>query len=263
MAAIPDQASTVAEEELEHSKPADLSLTIAEYEELGIPSCRRLWNSGDMAKAARVLADIAENDAAKLPRLDSPRSGKVFARITSDDNLDQVRAGSLPKAIRMGFGLQFMQAAISIKKTYSSGLRQEKTGGEEVAGLVGLNLRIAVALSRLVDEFASTLDKNDPALAQRLSGLKEMKSGMSTILLGALSQATESKALDSTARRSLLKSFDETLPVLIRSIPPSIRKDAVAQLKELSEKPEYAQHKMLMDSLLDKLAKAIEESTDE
>lgn len=245
------------------SEPADLSLTVQEYEKLGVPTVERLWNSGDLAKAAKVLAQIARDDAAELPRYGSPKSGKVFARITSDENLDQIRAKAIPAAIRMGFALQFMQACSSVSKSYASGMLRQKTGGDEAAELVGLNLRIAVVMSGIVEEFMTTLDKKDSTYSTRLSGLKQMKAGMSTILQSAIMQASEPKALKPETLDRLLKAFDTTFPALFKAVPPSVRKETLAKLRELSEKPEYASHRTLLDPILEKLSQTIEETSDE
>jgi hypothetical protein len=248
---------------IQTQEPDDLSLTPQEYLSLGLPKCERLWNSGDMVNASKVLAEIAKRDASQLPRFGSPKSGKVFARITSDENLDQIRAKSLPGPVRLGFGLQFLQAATSISKSYTTGLLQQKTGGDETAELVSWNLRIAVVLSGLVDEFKATLDKKDPTFTTRLSGLTQMNSTMSSVLQSALLRASEPKALKPDTLDRLLKSFDENFPILIKTVPPAVRKETVAKLREMSDKPEYATHRELLVPIIDKLEKAIQEASDE
>lgn len=252
----PNQVAEVPE-------PEDLSLSVDEYQKLGIPSIRRPWNSLDMTKAAKVLAEIAVDDPARLPRYNSPKSGKVFARMTSDDNLEQLRTSKIPAALRLPSGLQFMQASSSFGKSYATGLLKRKTGGDEAAELVGLNLRIAVAMSGLAEEIVMSLDKKDPSFTKRIGGMKEVQSGLSTILQSAILQASETKALNSGATRRLLAILDETLPTLIRAVPPAVRKETLAKLREMSEKPEFEKHKKLLDPILDKIEKAIEDTSEE
>src|SRR5687768_13419983 len=69
----------------DHSLPAD------KYIELGLPSYDRTWSGPEMTAAANALRSIAATSPQQLPRLNSGRSGAVFARIMAPDNLDFLR----------------------------------------------------------------------------------------------------------------------------------------------------------------------------
>src|SRR4051812_13257608 len=71
--------------------PPDHSLPAEEYIKLGVPTHDRPWLGSDMTRAAEALSDIAKDDARKLPRHQSERSGTVFARMISVQNLEIVK----------------------------------------------------------------------------------------------------------------------------------------------------------------------------
>ena len=255
-------ASAAAPEETA-PEPEDLSLTIEQYQKLGMPPSHRLWNSADMAKAARVLAKLAEEDPSRLPRYKSEKSGKVFSRMTNLQNIDQLRSTVFPPAIRLGFGLQFIMASSSFGKTYAKGLLQEKTGGDEASELIQLNLHIAVAMNEIAGELLAADENDEKKGSKKLAGLKLVQEQLSTILQGALVQAAQSRAINPEARERLLATIEKTLPTLIDSVPPAVRKEVLKQLRELSLQPEYARHRDLLERMTDKLEKSIKEAEKE
>lgn len=255
----PAPLATANPEESPSAGLDDRSLTTAQYIKLGLPKCGRPWSSSDMSRAAKVLTEIANRDARELPRHQSPKSGQVFARITADDNLDGLRKKSFPVTIRTGFALQFLHAATSIGKLYGTLAVEEGAASEETTELIGLTLRIATALKGLSDEVLPTLDKNDPTSATRLKGLKQLTTALGPVLQGALNQALASKKLKPETRTRMLKYMDQTLPDLVKVIPPKAREEVLAKLKTLSERPEFAEHQQDIKPLLDKLSQSLEE----
>src|ERR1017187_6411407 len=71
--------------------PEDRSLTADEYLRLGVPVVDPAWTGGEMRTAAAVLKDVAKADPSHLPRYRSERSGVLFARMTSAQNIEPYR----------------------------------------------------------------------------------------------------------------------------------------------------------------------------
>lgn len=258
----PENTAPLGTANQEDSQPADTddrSLTTSQYIKLGLPKCDRPWSSSDMSRAAKVLTEIANRDARELPRHQSPKSGQVFARITADDNLDGLRKKSFPVTIRTGFALQFLHAAASIGKLYGTLAVEEGAASEETTELIGLTLRIATVLKGLSDEVLPTLDKNDPTSAARLKGLTQLTTALGPVLQGALNQALASKKLKPETRTRMLKYMEQTLPDLVKVIPPKAREEVLAKLKSLSERPEFAEHQQDIMPLLDKISQTLQE----
>jgi hypothetical protein len=239
----------------------DRSLTTDEYVKLGLPKCDRAWSSADMSRAATVLTKIAKRDPRELPRYESTKSGKVFARITSDENLDSIRKKSWPVSVRTGFALQYLHAAASIGKLYGAAAIEQKAASEETTEILGLTLRIAVVLKDLSDEVLPTLDQNDPTYAVRVKGLKQMTAGLGPVLQGLMTQALTTKKLKPETRTRMLEYLDKTLPTLVKVLPTKAREDVRVKLKTLSERPEFAEHQQDFQPLLEKISQSLEEST--
>jgi hypothetical protein len=239
----------------------DRSLTTDQYVKLGLPKCDRPWSSADMSRAAKVLTEIAKRDPRELPRYESATSGKVFARITSDENLDSIRKKSWPVSVRTGFALQYLHAAASIGKLYGAAAIEQKAASDEMTEILGLTLRIAVTLKDLSDEVLPTLDEKDPTYAVRVKGLKQMTAGLGPVLQGLMTQALTTKKLKPETQTRMLEYLDKTLPSLVKVLPAKAREDVREKLKTLRERPEFAEHQQAFQSLLEKLNQALEEST--
>ncbi|MDB5347670.1 MAG: hypothetical protein JWP89_6047 [Schlesneria sp.] len=239
----------------------DRSLTTDQYVKLGFPKCDRPWSSADMSRAAKVLTEIAKRDPRELPRYESAKSGEVFARITSDENLDSIRKKSWPISVRTGFALQYLHAATSIGKLYGAAAIEQKAASDETTEILGLTLRIAVVLKDLSDEVLPTLDQNDPTYAVRVKGLKQMTAGLGPVLQGLMTQALTTKKLKPETRIRMLEYLDKTLPTLVKVLPTKAREDVRAKLKTLSERPEFAEHQQDFRPLLEKISQSLEEPT--
>jgi hypothetical protein len=238
----------------------DRSLTTDQYVKLGLPKCDRPWSSADMSRAAKALAEIAKRDPRELPRFKSDNSGKVFARITSDENLDSIRKKSWPVSVRTGFALQYLHAAASIGKLYGAAAIDQKAASDETTEILGLTLRIAVVLKDLSDEVLPTLDQKDPTYAVRVKGLKQLTAGLGPVLQGLMTQALATKKLKPETQTRLLEYLDKTLPSLVKVLPTKAREDVRAKLKTLSERPEFAEHQQDFEPLLEKISQSLEES---
>jgi hypothetical protein len=238
----------------------DLSLTVDEYLKLGIPSIEKRWSSSDLARAAKVLSDVAARDAAQLPRYGSPQSGNVFARMTSEQNLEQLQNKLFPVPVRIGFALQFLHSATTLSKLYASAALQKKTDSEESAELLGFTLRTGVELKELSKEAASRFDATDPKSADNQKNMKQMTSGLGPVLQAMFARAMESRTLSPEARTRMLTSIDETLPTLMPVLSPEVRTQLQKQLQAIRDNPDYDEHKDVLEPLLDKISKTIEDA---
>lgn len=245
------------------TSPPDLSLPAGKYAVLGLPSHERAWAGNDMQAAAKALSEIARDSPDNLPRFNSPNSGAVFARITSQENLDMLRNRSFPLPLRMAGALQFVQATSSINKTYVNSLLVKKTGSEESTELLGLTLRTSVVMTELVEEFFPTLDKKDPTYAIRVQGLAKMKAGMGNVLQGSILHVTELMANKPEMIGKMLEFMDETFPPSMKSVPPAVREETLEKLRKMRDKPEYTAHRAAIDQIITKISTVPEESKTE
>jgi hypothetical protein len=205
-----------------------------EYIQLGLPAHDRLWSGDDMAKAAHVLSEVANQDAGQLPRHRSEHSGAVFSRITSTENLELFRNDTLPLDARMPQAATYLGSINKILKLYITGILKNSTSGSEIIELAGTELRMEVVILELVDEFLPTLDKNDPAYKIRMAGLEKMKRGLATTVAGTLQMLTETETYRTSERVRLLGYLKETLPDIVPRLTDDSRSEFMIRLETMS-----------------------------
>ncbi len=67
--------------------PADSSLSIEQYVAKGVPALDQAWTAQDYQRACNALLTLAKEDATRLPRMRSERSGALFQRLVSKEVL--------------------------------------------------------------------------------------------------------------------------------------------------------------------------------
>lgn len=150
----------------------DESFTPEEYIRLGLPAHDREWSGDDMVNVEKILASIAQKGYRHLPRYKSERSGVVFARLTSPQNLDLFRNRSLPLGPRLSQSLNYLQASNQVNKLYLSAFLKKDVRDSELVELMGSLLRSTAVLLELVDELLPTLNKDEPSYEVRMQGLE-------------------------------------------------------------------------------------------
>ena len=101
--------------------------------------------------------------------------------------------------------------------------------------MTGAFLRFLVVELELVDEFAPTLDKEDPTYAVRMQGLEQMKLGLAQMVTGLLVTLTERDRYRSSELVRLLGYMQETLPVIAPHLPAATRAGTVVRLQQMQE----------------------------
>jgi hypothetical protein len=139
----------------------DQSLTPDEYVKAGISAWDAPWSATEMAAAATILTKIADTNPKQLPQYESPKSGALFARITSRENLDHFKDKTRPISVRFPEAAEFFQSSNQLLKVYTASFMKKSLGSSEVVELIGMNLRASVAMLDLVGEFTPTLNKDD------------------------------------------------------------------------------------------------------
>jgi hypothetical protein len=218
--------------------PVDKSFTSIEYIQKGMPAYDRDWSGEDMVSASNVLTSIANEDLRQLPRYRSERSGEVFARIISPENLSIFQNGTLPLRTRLSLVSRHIAGLNQISKLYLKGLIERATDGREGVELLGAVLRTAAVMGPILDEFLPTLDRNDPSYKTRMAGLEKMKKGMAEIVAGGLQTLTDRETYrteDLIRAASLMK---ETFPRILAKVTPGSRLETLVRLENLAKDPD-------------------------
>ncbi|MCA8992876.1 MAG: hypothetical protein KDA88_12885 [Planctomycetaceae bacterium] len=245
----------VAIHELE--PPADKSLLLNEYLEAGVPAYNRIWSGDDMLTAVTVLAAVAQEDPAHLPRYQSERSGMFFDRMTSDENLDLFRNQSVPIQQRLPLATNYMEANNELLKVYLMSFIDGAMGGVELLEIIGAQLRVWVVMNDLVNEFVPTLDKSDPTYPVRMEGLEQMKLGMALTVTGTLQTLTDGHAYRTSDLKRFTRYMTATFPHILRDLPEANQTETLIRLRTLVDEPKMQHLKPELDDLLAIVEKAV------
>jgi len=85
------------------ARPVDWSWPVEEYIRIGMPAPDRRWTAEDYRVCRDVLYALDRTNRAALPRMDSRRSGPIFARLISSTNTLPLTDRSLPARERVRF----------------------------------------------------------------------------------------------------------------------------------------------------------------
>jgi len=94
-------------------------------------------------RAIEVLRKIAAEDVLRLPRLESPQSAAMMARMISSKNLDILRNDGLPLDQRMNAGNGFTTSTKAMLMLYAEPESKGIHFDREIVGIVNLLAQVA------------------------------------------------------------------------------------------------------------------------
>lgn len=197
------------------------------YVAAGIPGVTREWTGADYTQTFRVLSA----GSVTLPRFSDRHGAILLGRITSTDNFSFHRNRSLPIQSRLQDYLALQQSVSSLAKLYFPKSASDTASSRpELASLLAFLLRTSAVGQDLSDEFLPTIPKDDK-YTTRMDGLKTMKSGLTTVFVGAEVSLTESNGFSPKDRSLLLEAMAATLPTLKRAFAPDYRVELQQKLR--------------------------------
>ncbi|MFM8252511.1 MAG: hypothetical protein ACKOBW_13020 [Planctomycetota bacterium] len=238
----------------------DLSLTLEEYQKLGVPAVDKSWTGSDMAAAAQVLKRLAARDERQLPRSQSERSAALFARMTSAKDLQPLSDRQVPLNERLGSTLTYMDGTNQILLIYLRGFQTQKVRDTEVLELMAHIFRLSVAVQDRADELLPTLDKNDPKYPARMQGFNQMKQGLATTVSGGLTTVTERQHYRTEELRRFTKVLQETLPKIVPRLLPEAQTETIKKLEKMQRDRALQDLKPDLSELVTKVNDSVKKS---
>lgn len=213
----------------------DRSLEAIDYVQSGLPAPDRSWSGSDMAKAADVFAEIASDDAGKLPRYDSDRSGEVFARMLDKTNLEHYGDPSLPVEQRLRDCGIYIHASNEIAELYLESHRQGDSEGSEFIEMMGSQLRVAVVLLRLADEVQQRFGESDSAALTQVTG--KAKAAAAGMFAGSLEMLPEGQTYQTSVLKRLIRCLQETAPEILPRLSAEVQTETLNRLRTFANNP--------------------------
>ncbi len=202
----------------------DHSLTLVEYQELGMPDYNSVWNMEDYSNAFYVLNTLKYQNPKALPTRDSEKSGVLFSRMISLDNLSFLQDETLPLYAKAEMIKWFVNSLMELKVAYTTIGINTQYYVRELNDIDITRMRVA---QRMLDLGKKINESEDPSDVDMQSDYPEIQKMYLNILSELLdkqqhtSQYPEqtlellSDSLSSSVRRNMLW-FDEDASALIK-----------------------------------------------
>lgn len=226
---VPNPAPQTSSTKLD---PPDRSLKTSEYLDAGVPAIDHPWTGNELAETLKVLKSISQSDPSRLPRYKSDRSGDLFARITSDENLKPFRDASRSAKDRLSDSVPYIDASNQMTNMYLEAAQTQASGGEEVVELIGSNLQLAIAIVKAIDEYTPTLDKSEAGYAYRVNNLKGIQNALGAMIAGSIQLLAEQRTYKSPELKRLIGYQQNSVAVIF----PDLSKEAQDEIKTRLDK---------------------------
>lgn len=223
----------------------DYSLSLEEYRNMGIPDPNKVWNSEEIGIAIDVFSGIKWQKPYILPRKGSEKSGVLFERMISPENMLFLQNDTLKLHDKAYMLLEFLQIFEKWKDVYTHPMWKKQYYHRE---LVDININDVRVTEIMVDVAMKIMKSDDPVDIM-------LQSGVPNIKLNYISSLVNAFNLQSNSSQFLVKDMELMTDSLSASIDRNrawMDSIAVDRLKNSinvvldSTSSEYIRNKYLM-----------------
>ncbi|WP_375766691.1 hypothetical protein NR798_34105 [Archangium gephyra] len=208
----------------------DDSLGLEQYVALGVPSPERSWSGQDYAAAAQALSALAQKSPPELPRYQSTRSGPLFARLTSFENVDAIERLQVAPLARVQLAGSMMEPASQLLMLYIGANAASGGFSTEMIELQAFVTHAAAEMMEAIDQVPPTDIRNREAFE---SGMAQIRMGLGKVAIGALTTVSERKVYSNEDRLRFLGTLKQDLPRLLPKLEPLTQQEVPVRIEKL------------------------------
>lgn len=180
-------------------KYEDYSLELEQYRQMGVPDPIRVWDFDDIRTAHYSLAGIKWNKPYTLPRKDSKKSGLLFDRMITLENMTFLKNDTIKFHEKGYLSLEFLQLIENWKELYTNPAWKNQYYQRE---LVDLNINEVRVTQIMVDLTKKIMVSEDPIDMMMREGVPQVKENYVSSLINALhTQKATSEVLQKDIER--------------------------------------------------------------
>ena len=203
----------------------DHSLTLEEYQELGMPDYNRVWNMEDYSNAFYALNTLKYQNLMALPSRDSEKSGVLFSRMISIDNLSFLQDEALPLWAKAGKIKWFVNTLMELKVAYTTFGMSTQYYVRELNDIDITRLRVAQRMLELGIEINESEDLSDVDMQSDYPAIQKM-------YLSLLSELFEKQQHTSLYPQQMLELLSDSLSSSVQRNMPWFDEEASAFIKQ-------------------------------
>lgn len=155
-------------------KETDQSLTFEEYQKLGMPDYNKVWNMEDYSNAFYVLNTLKFENAKALPSRESEKSGVLFSRMISTDNLSFLQDETLPLWARADMIKWFVNTMLDLKVAYTLIGTERQYYVRELMDIDIFRVRVAQKMLDLGNKLYESDDPSDVMMQADFPKIQKM-----------------------------------------------------------------------------------------
>jgi hypothetical protein len=227
----------------------DHSLSLDEYRQLGMPDHKHVWNMEDYSSAFYVLNTLKYENPKALPVRGSEKSGILFSRMISMDNLSFLQDVTLPLHAKADMIKWFVNTLMELKVAYTIPGLQEQYYVRELMDIDIFRLSVSHQMLVLGQQINESGDPSDAAMASDYPQIQQMYLNLLSELFSRQENTAHtplpslellSDSLSSSVKRNMYwfdeqaaSSLGKTMQTLIQGTPSRKIKDNYQELIEV------------------------------
>jgi hypothetical protein len=195
----------------------------------GCPSPDREWQGKDYT----ALKELLVKSTLPLPRLESESGRTVLHRLVNPENLSFHHNRNLPLESRFPDLLTLMDCTKSIMLLYVRAVNSGEKLEKELADLLVFQLAVTSTAIELTEEFIPTIPK-DEKYETRMAGFAKMKSGLTTILDGAITSLSERAVYSDESIMKIARGVRDYYPRLASVLPETAKAEFRLKVRDMA-----------------------------
>jgi hypothetical protein len=156
------------------TEETDHSLSLDEYKQLGMPDHAHVWNINDYSSAFYVLNTLKYENPKALPSRGSEKSGLLFSRMISTDNLSFLQDVTLPLHTKADMIKWFVNTLMELKVAYTIPGNADQYYIRELIDIDIFRLSVSHYMLDLGQEINASDDPSDAAMASDYPQIQQM-----------------------------------------------------------------------------------------
>jgi len=196
----------------------------------GVPSVDRPWSAKDYSDATGALRSLKPE---ALPKLGDPKSGPVFARFVSEENLKFIHDESIPLDSRFPEAIELVGEGRKLLRLYLDGELHNTHLEPDLLALTAMTITETAAMLDLSDAYIKKLNPKDPKFGVRMEGAARMMTGLAEIARGCLVTFTEKFTYSTADLRTFAEALRGPFPKVVAGLAAADREEISAKLTEV------------------------------
>lgn len=197
-----------------------------EADDAGLPALSREWRGADYQTVAAAI----DKGTLALPRLSSGSGAALLGRLTSLQNLELQKNPALPVESRMQDFVTMQAAVVPIMMRYLEAASRGEPVHSELATLLSFMMYMGASCADMTNEYLPTIQK-DEKYASRMDGVVKIKSGLTTMLVGAEASLSETRFYSAEDVSLMMEAMAVTLPSMKSLLSPDFRAELLRKLE--------------------------------